>query len=274
MPNSTTNLKLKKLLKNNSETKTFKTQNNIDFCRNKMNAVCRSLSKPSQSYKPKITVVSICGYMSEKNKIQRILYSEISNYIFSLDVEGRGIFATNIESLLQYVLKDEFSCENATKEDCQKIVIKIYDHFQLALNQVENSKNILCNGVEDLKETLKKENKGIEREYITILAVFSSIVVTFIGGISFSNDVLKNIDKASIYRLLITIDALGFILTNVIYMMIHLIFEINDKEMKYSIKWTNLFFGIAAIAIVILWSFSAHTLPNYFVDVLPGIISN
>ena len=70
--------------------------------------------------------------------MERILYSEISNFVFGLDVPGRGVFATNIEKLLLYVLDDE----NTVNEDCKKLTIKIYDHFQLALCQIENVNNI------------------------------------------------------------------------------------------------------------------------------------
>ena len=274
MQNSVERKNTKKLLKNNSNRKSFKSKNNIDFSRNKIKRICRSLSKPTKDYNPAITVKSICTYLSETHKLQRILYSEISTYIFSLDLENRGIFATNVESLLNYTLSKDFHCENVSNDDCQKIIIKIYDHSQLAGYQVENVKNILADGVEDLKEDLRKENKGIEREYITILAISSSIVVTFIGGVSFSNEVLKNIHMVSIYRLLITIDGLAFVLTNVTYMMIYLIFEINDKKMGgYKIKWINLVFFVIALIVFFAWSINAHKLPSYLNEFLP-IIAN
>lgn len=262
----------KKLLKGDSTNNTSKSRNNIDYCRNKLNRICRSLSKPTKDYNPAITVKAICTYLSERNKLQRILYSEISTYIFSLDLESRGIFATNVESLLNYSMSKDFVCDNVDADNCQKVIIKIYDHSQLAGYQVENAKSILKDGVAGLKEDLRKENKGIEREYITILAIFSSIVVTFIGGVSFSNDVLKNIHTVSIYRLLMTIDGLAFVLTNITYMMIYLIFEINDKKMgSYKIKWINSAFLIIAIVIILAWSINLHKLPNYLSEVLPMI---
>lgn len=152
MHNSVINENTKKLLKNNANRKSFQSKNNIDFLRNKIKRICRSLSKPTKVYNPSITVKSICAYLSETHKLQRILYSEISTYIFSLDLENRGIFATNVESLLNHALSKDFSCENVNKDDCQKIIIKIYDHSQLAGYQVENVKNILADAVEGLKE--------------------------------------------------------------------------------------------------------------------------
>lgn len=78
----------------------------------------------------------------------------------------------------------------------------------------------------------------------------------------------------SIYRLLITIDGLAFVLTNVTYMMIYLIFEINDKKMgDYKIKWINLAFIVIALVVFLSWSINVHRLPNYLNEILP-ILAN
>ena len=62
-------------------------------------------------------------------------------------------------------------------EDSKRIIIKIYDHFQLALHQIENVNNIFASSIEEAKENLKKEIKGVEKEYISILGIFAAIVI-------------------------------------------------------------------------------------------------
>ncbi|MEG0832025.1 MAG: hypothetical protein RSF75_06725, partial [Acidaminococcaceae bacterium] len=183
-----------------------------------------------------------------------------------LDLQHRGVFATNVDNLLQYTLNVEFKCDDdEKKEDCRKIVVKIYDHFQLALNQTENVKSILSDSLEGVKESIRKDNKGIEREYITILAIFSTIVVAFVGGVSFSKEVLQSMSNVSIYRLLIVADGLGFVLLNVIHMMISLIFKINDKEnMNFSIRNLNITLGLIAVVIIGCWVLNVHMIPSYF----------
>ena len=52
----------------------------------------------------------------------------------------RGAFATNLEKLLLYSLDDG----NSISEDSKKIIVKIYDHSQLALHQIENVNNIFA----------------------------------------------------------------------------------------------------------------------------------
>ena len=90
-----------------------------------MNSICQALSMESRKYDPKVTVRNINAYIESPDKLERILYSEISNYIYSLEMEQRGIFATNVEKLLLYSLDEK----NHVGADTKKIIVKIYDHF-------------------------------------------------------------------------------------------------------------------------------------------------
>ena len=89
---------------------------------------------------------------------------------------------------------------NNVSEDSKRIIIKIYDHFQLALHQIENVNNIFASSIEEAKENLKKEIKGVEKEYISILGIFAAIVLAFVGGITFSTSVLQNISSVSVWK--------------------------------------------------------------------------
>lgn len=232
----------------------------------KINGICRALSLETQKYDPKKTVDNIDSYILSTNKLDRILYSEISNYVFSLEMSERGIFATNLEKLLLYSLNDE----NKVSEDCKKMIIKIYDHFQLALHQIENVNNIFANSIAKAKETLQNQIKGVEKEYISILGIFASIVLAFVGGITFSTSVLQNISAVSVFRLLLVIDFLAFVLINVIYILVRFIFTINEKNEKlFNVKKLNVACSIIAIIIVISWMFSANQIPGFISQFLP-----
>lgn len=101
-------------------------------------------------------------------------------------MEQRGIFATNVEKLLLYSLDEK----NHVGADTKKIIVEIYDHFQLAISQIENANNIFAASIEDAKDKLQQQVKGVEKEYISILGIFASIVLAFVGGITFSTSVL------------------------------------------------------------------------------------
>ena len=228
-----------------------------------MNSICKALSMESLRYDPKVTVKNIDAYIDSSDRLNRILYSEISNYIYSLE---RGIFATNVEKLLLYSLDEK----NHVSADTKKIIVKIYDHFQLAISQIENANNIFAASIEDAKVKLQQQVKGIEKEYISILGIFASIVLAFVGGITFSTSVLQSISAASIYRLLLTIDFLAFVLINTIYILVKFIFTINDKNAKLfkieKLNWTCL---IIAIVVIGSWLFSIKELQEFISNLLP-----
>ncbi|WP_244832944.1 hypothetical protein [Clostridium sp. BJN0001] len=110
-------------------------------------------------------------------KYDRLPYSVISKYIFSLNNEKQGIFITNLETLTEFVLSDEYKKkylekeedniykklylekeeDNIYKEDSiykklylekedkvykklKKTILKLWDHSHLAIYQYENLK--------------------------------------------------------------------------------------------------------------------------------------
>lgn len=232
----------------------------------RINGICKALTLETQRYDPLKTISSIDLYISSNNKLDRILYSEISNYIFSLETTKRGIFATNLEKLLLYSLDEK----NSVKDDSKKMIVKIYDHFQLALYQIENVNNIFANSIEEAKENLQKQIKGVEKEYISILGIFASIVLAFVGGITFSTSVLQNISSVSVFRLLLVVDFLAFILINVIYILVKFIFTINEKDAKlFNINTLNISCLIIALIIVLSWIFNLDQIPYFISKCLP-----
>lgn len=233
----------------------------------KINGICRALCMGTKDYDAAITVKNIQSYLDKKDKVDRILYSEISSYVFSLDMNARGVFATNVEKLMIYALNADIS---EVSEDCCKMIIKIYDHFQLALNQIENVKSILGSSIEDTKVDLRNEMKGVEKEYISILGIFAAIVLAFVGGITFSSSVLQNINSVSIYRLLMVAILLAFILMNVIWLLLRFIAQINDKDIKiYKIGTFNAICATMAGMVVLAWVFNVQDMAGFFANNLP-----
>ena len=102
---------------------------------------------------------------------------------------------------------------------------------------------------------------GIEREYVTILGIFASIVLAFVGGITFTTSVLQNIDKVSVFRLILTVDVIGAVLVNVIYLLISFILKINDKDKEENGKCVkNANWILIGIAVLVLL--------GWFLDIL------
>lgn len=238
----------------------------LRYTKRKINSICTSLTYPIEGYQPHKTIESIKSYLSSNDKMDRILYSEISNFIFALDIWERNRLNTNIDELIQYILEHEKDVD----EDCRKIIIKIYDHSQLVSYQIGSAENIVANGIEEEKIHLESEIKGIEKEYITILGIFASIVLAFVGNFIFSSSVLQNIAKTNIYRLLLTIDFLGFFFATIILVLVRFILHINNRK-EAVIRFRYIVEVCAVIAGVILlgWLFQVDRIPEWIVTWVP-----
>lgn len=94
--------------------------------------------------------------------------------------------------------------------------IKDYDEKMKHLKQEE----------QDIKESLEKQ----QTQYITILGIFASIVLAFVGGLTFSNSVLANIDKASIYRLIFVISFIALFIGNILYYLFDFLSKIAIRQ--------------------------------------------
>lgn len=210
---------------NPTESKKYK------ITKRKINSICRNLTMDSLHYSPEKSVDEIEAYIKTKDKMTRIMYSEISNHLFNLAKEDRDIFLTNVEKLLIYSLGKE----NSISEDAAKIIVKIYDHTQLVNYQIASMNDIFAKRITDAKVSLENELKGIEKEYITILGIFAAIVLAFVGALTFSTSVLNNAVNTGIYKLSVIALIIGFVFYNLVAILLDFLREINDK-MEYSEK--------------------------------------
>lgn len=210
----------------------------------------------TSSYNPKDSISKINEFLEQEEKMERIFYSEISYFIFKLDTQQRGKFTTNIDKLLSVMCSNEEfifdkKYEEERKKDIVKIVIKFYDHSHLALSQIENAQDIIACTISEAKEEIKKEVKGMEKEYISILGIFAAIILAFVGGITFSTSILENIHKASIYRIILITSILALTLINLFYVLIYFLTSINNIN-KDKILPNKIYYTINIIILIIM----------------------
>lgn len=220
------------LFKNEESDQTIKpaaASKKLGESKRRLNGICRSLMIDSNVYEPKRTVGSVETYLATTEKVDRMLYSVISGFIIGLDEKARGTFSTNVDKLLQYVLDEE----NQVSEDSRKICIKLYDHFQLNLTQIESAniitKKAIANAMKDEIEESHKEIKGIQKEYITILGIFAAIMLAFVGSFTFSTSVLNNLGSVDVFELVIVAIIIGLVFVILITLLLDFLREINDK---------------------------------------------
>ncbi len=154
--------------------------------------------------------------------------------------------------------------DNKEVESIKPKLEKLYDHMNLECIRLQDFDEKMSRA-KDVSIRLDNLNKDYEKlseelnkqqtQYITILGIFASIVLTFVGGLAFSTSVLSNIDKANAYRLVFVMAFIALFFGNILYLLFSFLSKISlsskiflseeekDKQenfFKKPIFWFNL----------------------------------
>ncbi len=215
----------------------------------RMKGICISLNYSAEQYDPKKTISSIKKYLKECN---RIIYSEISGYFFSLDESQRANFISNVECLLVTCMSDA-SLDNSI----QQSVLKIYDHVHLAIHQVEklqystkeeSLEKIFATNIEPIKvkleEKIEKTYKELYGQLIALIAIFTAMAFLVFGSMSSLDNIFNQFTSTPLLKIVIVVCVWGLFIINLIY--IFLIFvsrmtRLGVPDNNYSLAaWSNL----------------------------------
>ena len=180
---------------------------------------------------------------------------------------------------------------NGKPIDISDQIKKLYDHVSLDIarlsintasarqvvgeDKINELKTEISNASVAINDAQKRiialdsELKGMQKEYIAILGIFASIVLSFTAGIAFTSSVFENIHKASIYRTLIISLIIGLVLTNAIYGLFYYINKIVHHQEKQSLKplWiTNGILIGLIVCVSVAWLLGAVEWRNDFID--------
>lgn len=226
-------------------------------------------------------------YMCNDKEKFRHYYSDIFSTLTLIDGDSNigslDVLAQNIQTIKDGYVSKNFD-EYGNSIDISKEIVKLYDHTNLDISrinytktmtnetmselaknkllvtnleeQVRESENVLkelsdktINNVEELSSNVQKRQEDMQKEYITILGIFASIVLAFTGGIVFSSSVLENIDKSSVYRISLITFIIGLVFFNLIWVLLDFIRDINGKIIRK--KWIWLLVNIILIGGII-----------------------
>ena len=97
---------------------------------------------------------------------------------------------------------------------------------------LDETKNLYAATVQSSSDAQNKAmevQKNVEHYHeqsVSILGIFSAVVLAFMGGISFSSSVLANFASVSMFRLIITIVLLGFVVFNALFILLRFVLHI------------------------------------------------
>lgn len=224
-------------------------------------------------------------YAPEKENRFRHYYSDIFSTLSNIcngDTKG------NIEIIGQNlgIIKDGYQPQNLDEQgnlkDISNEIRKLYDHVNLEIARLNYCVSVMkseteissiqkkVESAEKTLEKIKEKSENIQKEYISILGIFSAVVLAFIGGIVFSTSVFSNIHLASIYRIVLITLIVGIVVVNIIYALFMFISNLtNKKEKQFSQKqiiFFNAIFLFLILAVIICWAFGVVEIRNYYIS--------
>lgn len=165
----------------------------------------------------------------------RHYYSDIFSTLTLIDgdssIGSLDILAQNIQTIKKEYTQKNYD-ENREPINISKEIAKLYDQVQ-------------------------KKQEDMQKEYITILGIFAAIVLAFTGGMAFSSSVLENIDKSSIYRIVLIALIIGLVFFNLIWLLIDFIRDINGNGIRKKWLWAlvNLIFLVGIIGVCFAYKY-------------------
>lgn len=230
----------------------------LDNMSNAVDEICNVLSKTSKNFNEVHAFEIILDYIVD---YKRLLYSNISNYIFKCQSEEQfTTFQTNIDNVLKYVYSNDFKkripTKNHTQDDLERAkgaVLKIYDHVNLAKRQFtelkdseEDYKRKFKSNIEPLKHDLTRDMSG---QLITLVGIFTALAFLVFGGISSLDNIFAKVETIPVQKLIIVGSIWGLCILNLVFVflfcvgkMTKLNYKSTDDEnanliQKYPIVW-------------------------------------
>lgn len=192
-------------------------------------------------------------------KYERFLYSVVTNVVFGLeDVE----FAS-LSMCVEKILEEDLS--NAQFNG----IVKLNDHIDLANQQklasIQQSKimgndiSIAINGIvgetsvgltTKFNNEIEKQRSNLEKNNISILGIFASIVVAFTAGITFNASVLANMHNVNIYKLIFVIIMISQGTLHLVHLLMNNLYRISNETKGIYPVWLIWFDIITAVILI------------------------
>ena len=228
------------MLNNWNKVKNEKAISSADYIQKmgeEMDTICETLSKETKNFNTKDFFNTIYEYI-EKN--DRLIYTNITNYIFTLTDEVFGTLQTNIDAVVNYMYgeqyKQDFSedLENRNKarklERTQRTVLKMWDHVNLARRQylMFYQKDGKYEKIVDEKMEIvgAKISKEMNIQLISLVAIFTALSFLMFGGISSLDNIFDGAKDIPILKLIVIGSVWGFCIMNMLFVFIYFISKI------------------------------------------------
>ena len=191
-----------------------------------------------------LTLESI--YSNNKyEKIYHHYYSDIGSVLSQQNIEQLDYISTNLQYIKTNYTKNRIDIKNQIE--------KLYDHSNIRIleqrlvSKINNETQISIDKLTEQSTDIEAKLEKNKFDYITILGIFASVMLAFVGGFTFSTSVLNNIKEVSIYRLTFIAGLIGFVFFNLVFLLLHFLMKMTNRKTPKAIP---IFFNIVILSIM------------------------
>lgn len=204
--------------------------------------LCRELdqSVATGQFDCKKWISELNEYIS--NSQNRLLYNDLSNYIFSRNGREYVSMMTNLEAVVDYAmtyLRPDKNHPDNEKEVLYKTILKFYDHLNLARKQVamfDSDRKSLQQDIElEVKTEISNATKDITSQLVGLVALFTAMSFLVFGGIASLDSIFKSVElfvnlQSSVLPVLLVAVAWAFCMMNLLFSFMYFVLRLVKPE--------------------------------------------
>lgn len=184
----------------------------------------------------------------------RHMYSRFYSFVIVLGKEKREILASNLSEIFNKTQAKMRSGENVDVYAYNSIA-KLYDHINIEISRVDEAlkhsdkEKKLETSLLDKESRLEKIDSSMKdisarfekstTDIISVLGIFSAIVMVFFGGFSYVTNAITTLASVSLCKAAIVSLVAGFVILNTIVSMMYMVARITGKNIFSSCTKTH-----------------------------------
>ena len=198
----------------------------------------KETSKPLLAYIVRLSSI----YDDDFRHQYSLFFDEVLKEIFE-KTEGKDIetFRENLSSIRKFVCNDR-------ENPFQQKIVRLYDHLWLEISRWEflfgkagrlTSMEDRLNKIDALSKEVEERAKGAEDrfsrlqvDFVAILAIFAAVVIAFSTGSNYLSSALSSINTVSLKPLVAVVSLCGFVLANILFMLMYFIGQLTGKSIR------------------------------------------
>lgn len=171
----------------------------------------------------------------------RILYSEVSKFYYELNETVRPTFINNVDQLLEHTVNHPTDILQDNIVD--KVVLKMWDHVQLAAYQCGNLmqtdadfENKFKNNIQPIRDDINKEQQGfmqtMHAQLISLVGIFTAMSFLVFGGINTLDNIFSGAKTLPVLKVMIIGSVWGLCISNLVFIFMFFISKMTELNIK------------------------------------------